>query len=166
MSEQLIIRPATHKDVPEILEILNFEIKNSTVVYDYEERSLTQQLEWFNSKRESNMPVLIVEKDAKILGYGTFGIYRPWEAYKYSVEHSIYVCNTARGLGVGKKLMETLISQAKNKGYHTMIAGIDAENNGSYSFHEKFGFKEVGRFNEVGYKFDRWLDLIFMQLYL
>lgn len=155
MSEHLFVRPATLKDVPKILEIINYEITNSTVVYDYMERSLAQQIEWFNAKQEAKMPVLVAEKNSKVLGYGSFGIYRPWDAYKYSVEHSIYVSNSARGMGVGKK-----------QGYHTMIAGIDAENNGSYHFHEKFGFKEVGRFNEVGYKFNRWLDLIFMQLYL
>lgn len=166
MSEHLSVRPATLKDVPKILEIINYEITNSTVVYDYKERSLAQQTEWFNAKQEAKMPVLVAEKNSKVLGYGSFGIYRPWEAYKYSVEHSIYVSNSERGTGVGKILMEELILLGKKQGYHTMIAGIDAENKGSYKFHEKFGFKEVGRFNEVGHKFDRWLDLIFMQRYL
>ena len=166
MSEHLSIRPAKLKDVPKILEIINYEITNSTVVYDYKKRSLAQQIEWFNAKQEAKMPVLVAEKNSTVLGYGSFGIYRPWEAYKYSVEHSIYVSSSDRGTGVGKILMEELILLAKKQGYHTMIAGIDAENNGSYRFHEKFGFKEVGRFNEVGYKFNRWLDLIFMQLYL
>lgn len=160
------IRLATLKDIPEILEIINYEIENSTVVYDYTKRSLEKQLQWFAAKKESGMPVLVVEKENKILGFGTFGIYRPWDAYKFSVEHSIYVSNSSREIGVGKALMEELIFLAKKEGYHTMIAGIDAENKGSYLFHEKFGFKEVGRFNEVGYKFDRWLDLIFMQLHL
>ena len=161
MSEHLSVRPATLKNIPKILEITN-----STVVYDYKERSLTQQTEWFNTKQEAKMPVLDAEKNSKVLGYRSFGIYWPWEAYKYSVEHSIYVSNSERGIGVGKILIEELILLAKKQGYHTMIAGIDAENKRSYRFYEKFGFNEVGRFNEVGYKFNRWLGLIFMQLYL
>ena len=166
MLNQLSIRPAKLEDVPEILNIINYEIKNSTVVYDYEPRTLNQQTEWFYAKQEAKMPILVAEKDSAILGFGSFGIYRPWEAYKYSVEHSIYISSEFQGKGIGKSLMEELIILAKLKGYHTMIAGIDAENTGSYLFHKKFGFKEVGRFNEVGYKFNRWLDLIFMQLYL
>ncbi|NJB71474.1 phosphinothricin acetyltransferase [Saonia flava] len=166
MPNQLLIRPAILKDVPEILTILNHEIKNSTVIYDYTERTLNQQTQWFYTKQEAKMPILVAEKESNILGFGSFGIYRPWEAYKFSIEHSIYVSSASRGLGIGKLLMEELIILAKLQGYHTMIAGVDADNKESYKFHEKFGFKEVGRFNEVGYKFDRWLDLIFMQLHL
>lgn len=166
MSEHLSIRQASLKDIPEILDILNYEIEHSTVVYDYKKRTLVQQEKWFKSKQENKMPILVVEENNTILGYGTYSIYRPWEAYKYSVEHSIYIQNKAQAKGIGKIIMEALITQAKDKGYHTMIAGIDAENDVSYHFHKKFGFKEVGRLNEVGYKFNRWLDLIYMQLYL
>lgn len=160
------IRAATEKDIPAILEIINYEILNSTILYDYEERSLKQQLEWFYNKERENMPVLVAEKEERVIGFATFGIFRPWAAYQFSIEHSIYIHKNNRGQGIGKKLMVELIKIAKERKYHTIIAGVDTSNEGSYQFHKKFGFKEVGRFNQIGYKFDKWLDLIFMQLFL
>jgi len=154
------IRKAEAKDVPSILEIINYEILNSTVLYDYEERSLAQQLAWFQKKEKDKMPVLVAARKNEVVGFATFGIFRPWAAYQYSIEHSIYVHKTARGIGVGNQLMMELIKLAKERKYHTMIAGIDTQNKGSFHFHKKFGFKEVGRFEQVGYKFGKWLDLI------
>jgi len=160
------IRKAKEKDIPEILEIINYEILNSTVIYDYEERSLAEQIDWFHTKEKKNMPVLVAEKEGQVAGYATFGIFRPWAAYQFSIEHSIYVHKDARGSGIGEKLMIELLQIAKERKYHTIIAGVDASNKGSYHFHKKFGFKEIGRFNQIGYKFDKWLDLIFMQLFV
>ena len=100
------------------------------------------------------------------VAYGSYGIFRAWEAYKFSVEHSIYVQQDFQGQGIGKQLLIALVERAKKDGFHTMIAGIDADNEKSYAFHKKLGFVEVGKFKEVGYKFDRWLDLVFMQLML
>lgn len=162
----LIIRNAETKDVQAVLDIVNHEIKNSTVVYDYTERSFDEQLEWFKKKTDDRMPVIVAEKDNEILGFATFGIFRPREAYKYSVEHSIYIHKDARGLGIGKLLMSNLIDLAQKNGFHTMIAGINATNQSSIDFHKKFGFEEIGVFKEVGYKFDKWLDLTFLQLFL
>lgn len=163
---EVIIREATIEDVSKILEIINFEILHTTVVYDYKERSYDQQLQWFLNKQKDNLPIIVAEKDNDVIGFGTFGIYRPWEAYKYAVEHSIYVDRNIRGVGTGKLLLTQLIAIAKEQGYHTMIAGIDAANDKSVTFHKKFGFKEVGTLKEVGYKFDTWLDLVFLQLIL
>jgi phosphinothricin acetyltransferase len=162
----IIIRPAETKDVYTILEIINHEILHSTVVYDYKERTYEQQLAWFEKKLQDNMPVIVAESEEKVVGFGTFGIFRPWDAYQYSVEHSIYTHHTCRGMGIGKLIMSELIRLATEQGYHTMIAGVDASNKGSFEFHKKFGFQEIGTFKEVGYKFDQWLDLIFMQLFL
>ena len=160
------IRQAEEKDVSAILKIVNHEILNSTVVYHYNVRTLDQQLNWFKEKMKNKLPVFVAEKNSKVIGFGTYGIFRPWEAYKFSIEHSIYVDKNSRGLGVGKRLMKELINLATNEGYHTMIAGVDASNKKSVEFHENFGFKEVGTFKEVGFKFNKWLDLVFMQLYL
>lgn len=160
------LRYAEEQDIPAILGIINYEIINSTVVYDYVERILKIQLEWLKKKEEEGMPVVVAEKNNEILGYGTFGIYRPWDAYKFSVEHSIYIAEKSRGLGIGKLIMTELIKLAKTKGYHTMVAGIDATNKGSFEFHIKFGFTEIGTIKEVGFKFNKWLDLTFMQLFL
>ncbi len=162
----IIIRPAETKDVKVILDIINHEILHSTVVYDYQEHTYAQQLSWFEKKLQDNMPVIVAESEEKVVGFGTFGIFRPWDAYQFSVEHSIYTHHNSRGMGIGKLIMTELIRLATEKGYHTMIAGVDASNKGSYEFHKKFGFQEIGTFKEVGYKFDKWLDLIFMQLFL
>jgi len=162
----LSIRHAEKKDISRILEIINYEILNSTVVYDYSERTNEQQLNWYKKKLKDSKPVIVAEKDNIIVGFGTYGIFRPWEAYKYSLEHSIYTHKDYRGLGVGKLLMTKLISLAKVDNYRTMIAGIDASNKKSVEFHKKFGFEEIGTLKEAGFKFDKWLDLTFMQLFL
>ena len=116
------IRVATEKDIPAILEIINYEILNSTIIYDYEERNIRQQLEWFHNKEKENMPVLVAEIEAQVIGFATFGIFRPWAAYQFSIEHSIYIHKDNRGLGVGKKLMVELIEIAQKRNYHTIIA--------------------------------------------
>lgn len=112
------------------------------------------------------MPVIIAVDEDKILGFATYGIFRPKIAYRFSVEHSIYLTPDARGKGVGTRLLQELIQIAKTGGYHTMIAGVDTSNAVSYAFHKNLGFVEVARFKEVGFKFDKWLDLVFMQLML
>jgi phosphinothricin acetyltransferase len=149
-----------------ILEITNHEILNSTVLYEYEPRSLTTQQIWFNDKMANGWPVLVAELDEVVVGFGSYGKFRERIAYRFSVEHSVYVHKDHRGLGIGHALMAELIRQAKEAGFHTMIAGIDSSNSGSVEFHRKFGFEAVGTFREVGYKFDRWLNVTFMQLLL
>ena len=163
---QPVYREAIERDLPDILEIMNDAIVNTTSIYDYHPRDEEFVRNWFLKKEQDNMPVIVCEANNRTVGYGSYGIFRAWDAYKYSVEHSIYVLKDYQRSGIGKKLMVLLIQRAKADGFHTMIAGIDAANVGSYKFHQQFGFFEVARFKEVGYKFDRWLDLIFMQLML
>jgi phosphinothricin acetyltransferase len=163
---EIIIRDAEEKDVDKILEIINYEILNSTVVYDYDERTYEFQLNWLRQKKKDGMPVIVAERESIVIGYGTFGIFRPFDGYRFSVEHSIYVDKEYRAHGMGKQLLQELITLAKRNGFHTMIAGVDASNERSIEFHKKFGFKEIGTFKEVGFKFDRWLDLLFLQLLL
>lgn len=162
----VIIRDANIEDVQEILEIINYEIIHSTSIYDYSEQNLEQREKWFQDKKSTNMPVIVAEVGNLVVGFGSYGIFRPKEAYKYCVEHSVYIHKDFRNLGIGKLILEHLINLASEQGFHTMIAGIDAENKDSIGFHKKFGFVEVGRIKESGYKFDRWLDLVFMQLFL
>jgi phosphinothricin acetyltransferase len=160
------IRIARKEDVSKILEIVNYEILNSTVLYDYQERTYAYQLNWFEEKQHEKMPVIVAVHKNEVVGFGTYGSFRPREAYKFSVEHSIYIAQKARGLGTGRKLMVALISLAKAGGFHVMIGGVDAANEESIAFHKKFGFTETGTLKEVGYKFGRWLDLKFLQLVL
>ena len=160
------IRKATEADLPDILEIINYNILHSTAIYDYKPRSLSDQQKWFAEKQKTGMPVIVAEANEIVTGFGTYGIFRPKEAYKFCVEHSVYVNNHFTGQGIGKQLLTDLIRLAKIQGMHTMIAGIDAENVDSIRFHEKFGFIEAGRLFQAGYKFNRWLDLVFMQMML
>ena len=160
------IRNALIKDLNAILEILNYEIVNSIAIYDYDEKSYGELLDWFQLKQENGMPVIVAEIGDVVVGFGTYDGFRKKEAYQFSVEHSVYIQNTHRRIGVGRLLLEELIQRAKERGYHAMIAGLDASNKGSYEFHKKHGFKEVGTFKEVGFKFNKWLDLTFMQLLL
>ncbi len=162
----LQIRTATEHDIPAILEITNHEILNSTVLYEYEARSLETQQAWFKDKQANGWPIIVAEQDGKVIGFGTYGPFRARIAYQFSIEHSVYVHKDYRGKAIGNALLRDLIRQAKAGGFHTMIAGIDSSNMGSVEFHRKFGFEVVGTFTEVGFKFDSWLNVVFMQLML
>ncbi len=162
----VLIRPAENRDIPDILEINNYEILHSTVNYDYIPKSLEEQTLWFDQKQQAGFPILVAESEGKTYGFATYGTFRPKPGYRFTVEHSVYISNGLRGKGIGKMLMKNLIEIARKDGYHTMVGGIDGSNESSYHFHLKLGFKEVARFKETATKVDRWLDLIFVQLML
>lgn len=150
-----------------ILEILNDAIVNSTAVWDFEERTSDSMTGWFGAKTASNFPVVGIEdENGQLLAFGTYGTFRAWPGYRFTVEHSVYVRSDQRGKGLGKVIMNELISRAKAAGMHAMIGGIEATNDGSIALHEKLGFKHVGTLPQVGRKFDRWLDLAFYELIL
>lgn len=160
----MIVRRAIENDLQQILEIYNEAIINSTAVFQYDPHTIEMRKEWFAQKQKDGFPVFVAEDNNVIVGFSTFGPFRNWQGYKYSVEHSIYVKDGERGKGIGKLLMQPLIDTARQMNLHTIIAGIDADNKASIGFHKQFGFVEVAYFKEVGYKFDKWLDLVFMQL--
>lgn len=160
------IREAKIDDLPEILEIINYEILNSTSIFDYKERTKKQQTDWFNTKKREGIVILVAEGASGVIGFATFGVFRPWEGYKHSAEHSIYIHQNARRCGVGKLLLKELIIRAKSNGFTTLIAGIDSLNTVSIEFHKTFGFIEVGKLKCVGFKFNKWLDLSLLQLNL
>ena len=162
----IIVRTATENDIQPMLDIYNEVIKNSTAVFQYDPHTLEMRKEWFAKKQEENFPVFIAEENNVIVGFSTFGQFRNWQAYKYSVENSVYVKADQRGKGIGKLLLQPLIDAAKELKLHTIIAGIVADNEASIALHKQFGFVEVAHFKEVGYKFNRWLDLKFLQLML
>jgi L-amino acid N-acyltransferase len=160
------IRPYTATDVPAILEIINFNILHSTSLYDYEPRTLEKQLQILAEKTAKNFPVVVAVVEDKVAGFGMYGEFRFREAYRFTVEHSVYISNDFKGKGIGGKLLQHLIEDAKNKKLHTMIGVVDAENKESILFHENHGFKIVGIIKESGFKFNRWLDSVIMQLIL
>ena len=161
---KITLRPYKIEDTQAILDIINFNILHSTALYDYTIRSFEQQKNILEEKIIKGFPVLVAELDGIAIGFGMYSEFRFREAYKFTVEHSVYVNENNHGKGIGKLLLQELIQLAKNQNLHTMIAVIDAENQSSVEFHEKFGFKTVGIIRESGYKFDRWLHSVFMQL--
>jgi L-amino acid N-acyltransferase len=146
---------------------LNEAIVNSTALYDYAPRPPESMVGWFEAKQKHRFPVLgAVNEAGTLLGFATYGTFRAWPAYKYSVEHSVYVAKDQRGAGVGLTLMQCLISAATEQEVHVMIGGIDVSNRASVALHEKLGFSHAGTINHAGFKFGRWLDLAFYQLLL
>lgn len=150
-----------------IRAIFNEAIVNSTALYDYVPRSVEVMQAWFETKEKSDLPVIGVMNEAgELMGFGSYGPFRPHAAYQYSVEHSVYVDARFRGQGLGKMILERLIERAEQQDYHMMIGVIDAQNATSIALHEKLGFAACGHIREAGYKFGRWLDLALYQLVL
>ncbi|MGN4422607.1 GNAT family N-acetyltransferase [Bacillus cereus group sp. MYBK30-1] len=161
-----MIREATQKDLTFILDIYNDAILNTTAVYAYKPVTLENRKDWYEQKQADGYPILVYELDNKVVGFVTFGPFRAWPAYKYSIEHSVYVDKGYRKNGIGTSLMKALITIAKEREYMNLIAGIDAENEKSIAMHKNFGFVYSGTIKKAGYKFNRWLDLAFYQLEL
>lgn len=158
-----LIDNASSRDLPQILDIYNEVIRNSTAVYSEEEFTPARGGSWFDAKTGHGYPVIVARDASGIAGFGTFGEFRAWPCYRHSVEHSVHVRADRRGQGIGRALVLELLARAAASSKHVMIAGIDADNVVSIGLHRSLGFEAVGHFHEVGFKFGRWLDLVFMQ---
>jgi phosphinothricin acetyltransferase len=157
--------PAAHARA--ILDIFNEAIENSTAIYEYVPRPFSSMAGWFDAKAAGGFPVIGIESAARrLLGFATYGAFRQRPAYKYSVEHSVYVHPEHRGQGLGRALMQALIAVAQEQERHVLVGGIDSENRASIALHEKLGFTHAGTIRQAGFKFGRWLDLAFYQLTL
>ncbi|MGL3211320.1 N-acetyltransferase family protein [Bradyrhizobium sp. BR 1433] len=159
----MIIRPATEQDIPEITAIFNEAVANSNAIWTEKQDSEAERLAWMTARQALGYPVLVAVEGTTVLGYGTFGDFRAFPGYRYSVEHSVYIHADHRGRGLGRIIVDELIAAATALGKHVMIAGIDGGNPASLRLHAQAGFVEVARMQEVGRKFGRWLDLVFMQ---
>jgi phosphinothricin acetyltransferase len=157
------IRPATHDDLPGILEITNSVIATSTAIYFDDPLTLDNRRQWFEDRRKLGYPVLVAESNGEIAGFSSFGDFRSWPGYRFTVEHSLLVREGYRGRKIGEALARGLWPAAAALGKHMIIAGVDAENDGSIRFHERLGFRKTAHLEEVGFKFGRWLDLVLMQ---
>jgi phosphinothricin acetyltransferase len=151
------------EDCLAILEIINDQILTGTSLYDYKPRTLEQQLSIFDDKLKKGFPIIVAKVADEIVGFGYYSEFRFREAYKFTVEHSVYAKKNYIGKGIGNLLLTELIELAKKQDLHTMIGVIDSENESSIAFHEKFGFEKAGFIKESGFKFDRWLHSVFMQ---
>jgi L-amino acid N-acyltransferase len=159
----MIIRNATEKDLHDILEIYNDAILNSTSVYEYEVFSYSYMEKWFEEKMARNFPLFAIEENNKVWAFGSWGVFRSRPGYSHTVEHSVYVHPDKRGQGMGKAMLSHLIQEAVKRNIHVMIGGIDKENVASLSLHYQLGFEKCAELREVAWKFERWLDLIFVQ---
>jgi len=157
------IDDAAEADLPDILAIYNDVIATSTAVYSEVPVTLENRQEWFRARVAQGYPVLVARDDTGVIAYATFGDFRSWPGYRFTVEHSVHVRADRRGRGIGTRLMEALLPRARALGKHVMIGGIDADNAASIRMHERLGFERSANMKEVGRKFDRWLDLVFMQ---
>ncbi len=162
----MILREAVEADLPGILEIHNHAIRHTTALWTETPADLTERQAWFTQRRASGYPVLVAEQDGRVAAFASFGDFRPKEGYRHTVEHSVYVHPDYTRRGLGRALLTQLIERARQMGKHAMVAGIEAGNVASLRLHEQLGFREVGRLEQVGTKFGRWLDLAFMQLQL
>jgi len=161
------LKPCTEKQLPEILDIFNEAILNSTALYDYKTRTMETMTTWYADKINNNYPVVgAFDENDTLLGFATYGMFRVRPAYKYTVEHSIYVRSDKRGAGWGKVLLREIIKKAEEQNFHVMVGVIDASNTISMKLHENEGFVQTGIMKEVGYKFGKWLDAAFYQLTL
>ena len=159
-----LVRCRVERHAPAILEILNEAIVNSTALYDYVPRPPDSMVTWFDTKAKGGFPVIGVERDdGVLLAFGSYGSFRAWPAYKYTVEHSVYVHQDHRGRGLGRRILQALIEAAEQDGRHAMVGAIDSTNAGSIALHEQLGFRLVGTMPQVGFKFGRWLDLVLYQ---
>ncbi|MEK7415754.1 MAG: N-acetyltransferase family protein [Planctomycetota bacterium] len=158
----------THADhANAILAILNEAIVTSTALYDYQPRPFESMATWFAAKEARRFPVIgAVADDGTLLGFASYGAFRAFPAYKYTVEHSVYVHKDHRGKGVATALMQRLIAAAQEQQYHVLIGAIDGTNTSSIALHERLGFVHAGTIPQAGFKFGRWLDLCFYQLRL
>jgi L-amino acid N-acyltransferase YncA len=157
------ITDATEADLPGLVEIYNEVIATSTAVYSSEPVTLGDRLNWWRTRTAQGYPVLVARDAGGVCGFSTFGDFRAWPGYRFTVEHTVHVRAEGRSRGTGTLLVQALLPRAAALGKHVMIAGVDAANEASIRFHERLGFAQSGRLREVGYKFNRWLDLVFLQ---
>jgi len=160
------VRDATIDDLPGILEIFNDAIVNTTAVWRDAPEDLAIRHRWFEARQARGFPVVVAAEGGQVLGFGSYGDFRMFDGYRHTVEHSVYVRGDRRRAGLGRVLLQALVDHARAHRMHAMIGGIEASNSASLALHAALGFREVARMPEVGSKFGRWLDLVFVQLLL
>ncbi len=157
------LRAATHADLEQIRLIYNDAIANTTAVYEYEPFTTAHMEAWFSEKTDKQFPVIVADLDGKVAGFATYGTFRARAAYFRTMEHSVYVHPDFRRQGLGKILLKEIIRLAKENQVHVLVGGIDAENELSIKLHLYEGFKIAGTIHQAAWKFERWLDLVFME---
>ncbi len=157
------IRDATTDDLPAILAIHNDAVLNSTAIWTDEPTDLDERRQWFAERTAAGFPVLAAIVDGALAGYATFGPWKTKSGYRHTVENSVYVGESFYRRGIAEALMRALIARAQKSDVHVIVAAIEASNLASVALHRKLEFGVVGQMPEVGIKFGRWLDLVYMQ---
>ncbi|WP_314428034.1 GNAT family N-acetyltransferase [uncultured Microbacterium sp.] len=160
------IRDAEIADLDAITAIYNDAVLNTTAIWNDDPVPVEDRIAWHAERSARGYPVLVAVDGTGVLGYATFGDFRPHSGFRHTVEHSVYVRDGERGRGIGKALMIELIDRARRLGVHVMVAAVESGNTGSIVMHKRLDFMQVGRMPQVGAKFDRWLDLTLLQLVL
>ncbi len=163
--EGLLIRAATEADLPAINAIYNYNVEHSTCTYQMAPETAEARLAWFR-RHDTLHPVTVVEDAGEILGWASLNVFNAREAYARTVENSVYIRHDQQRRGLGRALLADLIARARSLGHHTILAGISSDQVPSIALHEAFGFAPCGHLREVGYKHDRWLDVLTLQLLL
>ena len=159
------IRPAKESDLAAINDIYNHYVVHSTCTYQEEPEPLDSRQRWFNLHGEKH-PVVVATTNGAVIGWGSLSAYHPRSAYRFTVENSVYLDHRYHRQGIGSLLLRDLIARARALGHRAIIAGIDGEQTASVALHSKFEFEKAGHLKRVGFKFGRWLDVIYMQLSL
>jgi len=158
------LRPFQWSDIPAITAIYKHYVETTAITFDTEPPGEPAMAEKFGHLVAQGHPLIVAEAGGQVVGYAYASLYRPRLAYRFTCENSIYLHPEARGKGLGSLLLTELIVQARGFGFKQMIAVITADTAGSIAIHQKFGFRYVGKYEAVGYKFDRWHDIVHLQL--
>jgi phosphinothricin acetyltransferase len=156
------LRPATLDDLSAINGIYNHFVQHSVCTYQEIQETAEDRLKWFG-QHDAKHPVIVAELAGRVVGWGSLSAYHQRSAYRFTVENSVYVHHEHHKQGLGTAILGELLAQASALGHHTIIAGIDSEQAGSIALHTKFGFQKIAHLKQVGFKFGRWLDVIYMQ---
>jgi L-amino acid N-acyltransferase len=160
------IRDAAEGDIEGIRAIYNEVLTHSTAIYNDQPASYEDRLAWWQARLKQGYPVIVAAEGRHVLGFATFGDFRSWPGYRFTVEGTVHIHAHRRGHGMGRQLLDAIVERARALGKHSMMAGVDSENAASLRFLERYGFERAGLLPEVGYKFDRFLDLVFLQYWL
>ena len=157
------IRPFAWRDIPEIAAIYRHYVDETVITFETEAPSEAVMADRFGKMVDLGHPVLVGERDGHVLGYAYASFYRPRFAYRFTCENSIYLHKDLLGQGIGGQMLTHLLEASRAHGFKQMIAVITAERANSIRVHEKMGFRKVAHYEAVGFKFDRWLDIVHMQ---
>jgi L-amino acid N-acyltransferase len=160
------IRDAMEGDIDRVAAIYNEVLRTSTAIFNDRPVSVEDRVKWWRGRVEQGYPVLVALEGEAVVGFASFGEFRSWPGYRFTVEHTVHVHSEFRGKDVGSALMRELIERARVAGKHVMVGGVDAENVASLRFHERMGFERVAHLREVGFKADRYLDLVLLQRWI